>query len=45
MKGQQGIDFFTGGSLIIEYGLELNGLKDGFVSHKHTAFTSQDNIN
>ncbi len=42
VKGQRGMSFFfTGGSIIMEYGLTLKCLIDGFVSSIHIAFTSQ----
>ncbi len=36
--GQQGMDFFTGGSVTLNYGPEAMGFNDGFVSCKHAAF-------
>ncbi len=47
VRGQQGMDFFTGESIIMDYGLEfwpetmvlkLKHPKDGFVYYKHKAF-------
>ncbi len=47
VKGQQGMDFFTGGNIIMDYGLvfwpELEKVKMPylmyeFVSYKHAAF-------
>ncbi len=41
VRGQRGMDFFTGGSIIIMdimAGLKLKLFNDGFVSHKHAAF-------
>ncbi len=43
VRGQQGMYFFTRGSIIMDYGLVSDALKlkphdDGFVSYKHAAF-------
>ncbi len=42
VRGQQEIDFFTGGSIIMDYGqkqhFEVKHHNDGFVSYKHAAF-------
>ncbi len=45
VRGQQETHLFTGGNVIMDYGLicllyalELNDLNNGFVSYKHKAF-------
>ncbi len=42
LRGQQGMDFFTGGSVILNDGLKMivqfKCLNDGFVSYKLAAF-------